>query len=59
MNFNTEYALQEVREVQAQYFDKKNQCYTGVNLSATMMEKMIALIDMLEVDLKIAENKNK
>ena len=30
MNFNTEYALQEVREVQAQYFDKKINVIQGL-----------------------------
>jgi hypothetical protein len=47
MEFETEYLLKEFREIQDQYFDENNKCYTGVNLSANIMEKMLELIDNL------------
>jgi hypothetical protein len=47
-NFETEYALQQFREVQSEYFDEDGNCYTGVNLSPSMMESMLKLINMLE-----------
>ena len=47
MEFELEYKLNEFREMQDQYFDKNNKCYTGINLSANIMEIMLKLIDEL------------
>ena len=47
MEFELQYELDQFKEVQDQYFDEDNKCYTGVNLSTDIMEKMLSLIDNL------------
>ena len=47
MNFEQEYQLEQFRKIQNQYFDKNDNCYTGVNLSPSMMEMMLSLINVL------------
>ena len=47
MEFELKYELDNFKEVQDQYFDEDNKCYTGVNLSTDIMEKMLSLIDNL------------
>ena len=47
MNFEQTYQLEQFREVQDQYFDKNDKCYTGVNLSPVIMECMLNLINIL------------
>ena len=47
MEFELQYELDNFKEIQDQYFDKDNKCYTGVNLSTDIMEKMLSLIDNL------------
>lgn len=47
MEFELQYELDEFKLIQDQYFDEDNKCYTGVNLSTDIMEKMLSLIDNL------------
>jgi hypothetical protein len=47
MEFELQYELDQFKDVQEQYFDEDNKCYTGINLSADIMEKMLSLIDNL------------
>ena len=47
MEFELQYELDEFKLIQDQYFNEDNKCYTGVNLSTDIMEKMLSLIDNL------------
>lgn len=50
MTFETEYQLQEFREVQEQYFDEDGVTYTSIHQS--IMEQMLKLINQLELEIK-------
>ena len=53
MNFDTEYALEQFREIQDQYFDKDGKLWGGLhcaNLSG-IMTQMLALINRLEIEM--------
>ena len=47
MEFELQYELDEFKEIQDQYFDEDGKCYTGINISTDIMEKMLSLIDNL------------
>lgn len=47
MEFELQYELDEFKEIQEQYFDEDGKCYTGINISTDIMEKMLKLIDNL------------
>jgi len=55
MEFELQYELDEFKLIQDQYFDKDNKCYTGVNLSTDIMEKMLNLIDNLSERVNVLE----
>lgn len=50
VSFESEYALQEFREVEEQYFDN-GKAYRN-SFSFEQAERMLALINLLEADLK-------
>jgi hypothetical protein len=50
--FETEYQLQEFREIEPQYFDANGKGYTGTIFSLDMAERMLKLINQLETELK-------
>lgn len=52
MNFETEYQLQEFREIQGQYFDELGKAYTGTIFNLDTAERMLKLINQLEIELK-------
>lgn len=47
MEFELQYELNEFREIQDQYFDEDNKCYSKFILSTDIAEKMLSLIDKL------------
>lgn len=50
MNFETEYQLQEFREVQSQYFTKEGCVYKQI-IPHQLCERMLLLINQLETEL--------
>lgn len=48
IHFETEYQLQEFRELQPSYFDKDGKAYTGTIFDLNMAERMLKLINQLE-----------
>ena len=52
MTFDTEFALQEFREVEREMFDEAGKAYTGSIISYRQSEEMLKLINMLESELK-------
>lgn len=52
VDFETEYQLQEFREIQGQHFDKYNTHYTGVTVSRHTAEQMLKLINQMEIEIK-------
>jgi hypothetical protein len=55
MDFETEYQLQEFREIQNQYFDEEGKNYpAGIN-STYIMEQMLKLINQLEKEINICQ----
>jgi len=61
MTFETQYQLDEFREVKDQYFDEDNKIWGGLNCSpvSTMMTRMLNLIDQLTVEVTGLEYEKK
>lgn len=59
MNFDIEWNLQEFREEQKELFDDEGKRYTGVALSNDTAEAMLKIINDMENEIKILEDKNK
>lgn len=53
MTFETQYQLDEFREVKGEYFDEDNKIWDGLNCSpvSTMMTRMLNLIDQLTIEV--------
>lgn len=51
MDFETEYQLQEFREVQNQYFDENDKATFQI-APHQLCERMLTLINQLEIELK-------
>lgn len=51
MTFDTEYELQQFRDVQSEYFDEEDKVYPNVN-SQHACNRMLKLINSLESELK-------
>ncbi|MEB0262903.1 hypothetical protein [Mucilaginibacter sp. 10I4] len=51
MDFETEYQLQEFREIQADHFDENGKAYKFL-VSTHLCERMLKLINQLEIELK-------
>lgn len=51
MTFETEYLLQEFRDIQDQHFDDDGKAFTGTYVSTGIMERMLNLINQLEKEL--------
>lgn len=56
-NFDLEYALNDFREIQDQYFNENKKCWLGMHPGnhTVIMEKMLNLIDLLENEVKVLE----
>lgn len=52
MDFETEYQLQEFRELQPSYFDGEDKTYTGTIFDLNMAERVLKLINQLEWQIK-------
>jgi len=52
MNFDTEYALEQFREIQDQYFDKDGKLWGGLHCAnmSSIMQEMLGLINRLEIE---------
>ena len=57
--FETEYQLQQWREIEAQHFDEDGDAYKGQNMSASTQEQMYDLINQLDVELTRVESDEK
>lgn len=55
--FETEYQLQEWREIESQHFDSDGKAYSGQNMSTTTKEQMLKLINQLDSELSMMELK--
>ena len=53
MDFETEYQLQEFREIQNQYFTKEGKLWGGLHCAnlSSIMERMLKLIDQMETEI--------
>jgi hypothetical protein len=58
MDFETEYQLQEFREVQNEYFDKNGKIYRQI-IPHQLCERMLLLINQLEIELKNQTNETR
>lgn len=56
MTFETEYQLQEFRELQSNYFDEDGKAYTGTIFNLEMCERMLKLINQLESEIQSGNN---
>jgi len=52
MKFETEYQLQQFREVEKEMFDENGKAFTGSRISERQSEEMLTLINSLETELK-------
>jgi len=59
MTFETEYQLQEFREVEKDYFDENGEYYSGLMGSNPkwMAEQMLKLINQMEAEIKMLKSK--
>jgi len=53
--FETEYQLQEWREIESQHFDSDGNAYTGQVMSRSTQEQMLKLINQLDSELSMME----
>jgi len=53
MDFETEYQLEEFREIQKQYFDEEGKLYGGLRCAqlSSIMERMLKLINQMESEI--------
>ena len=52
MTFETEYMLQEFREMQSEHFDENGKVYAGLGSQHWLAERMLKLINQLEKEIK-------
>jgi hypothetical protein len=50
-SFETEYQLQEFREIQSEYFDEDGKAYQAPTYKTGALEQMLNLINQLEKEL--------
>lgn len=57
--FETEYQLEEWRQVQLEHFDSENKAYKGQNMSHETQEQMLRLINQLDCELTTMDQDEK
>lgn len=55
ITFETEYQLQEWRNVESQHFDCDGNAFTGQQMALNTQEQMLRLINQLETELSMTE----